>query len=52
MPLDQFTCIKQIVHQCTLAGNGQKEVIERVFIPNHQVHKYRLPASLFNFDEL
>lgn len=53
MPADQFIIVAEIPHSCTLAGNGAQEIIERVFIPRHQLKLYQetRPEPLL-FDDL
>lgn len=53
MPADQFITVAEIPHRCTLAQDKhESEVIERVFIPRHQLKLYEAskPQPLL-FDE-
>ena len=52
MPSDRFVCVAMFKHRCTLNGDQNIEVTEKVFIPKHQEKEYHLPGSLFNFDEM
>lgn len=47
MPKDRFTCIAEIEHRSIICANENQSVIERVFLPNHQVKDYTIP-SLFD----
>lgn len=47
MPKDRFTCIAEIEHRSIICANENQSVIERVFLPNHQVKDYKIP-SLFD----
>ena len=47
MPKDRFTCITEIEHRSIICANENQSVIERVFLPNHQVKDYKIP-SLFD----
>ena len=47
MPKDKFTCIAEIEHRSIICANENQSVIERVFLPNHQVKDYTIP-SLFD----
>lgn len=47
MPKDRFTCIAEIEHRSIICANENQSVIERVFLPNHQVKNYTIP-SLFD----
>lgn len=47
MPKDRFTCIAEIKHRSIICANENQSVIERVFLPNHQVKDYTIP-SLFD----
>ena len=47
MPKDRFTCIAEIEHRSIICANENQSVIERVFLPNHQVNDYTIP-SLFD----
>ena len=52
MPEDRFICIATFEHRSTLSAKANNKVLEKVFIPKHQASSYRLPGSLFNFDEM
>ena len=52
MPEDRFICIATFEHRSTLSATANNKVLEKVFIPKHQTSSYRLPGSLFNFDEM
>ena len=52
MPEDRFVCIATFEHRSTLSATANNKVLEKVFIPKHQTSSYRLPGSLFNFDEM
>lgn len=43
MPKDRFTCIAEIDHRSTLCATKNNPIIERVFLPNHQVKDYKVP---------
>ena len=47
MPKDRFTCITEIEHRSIICANENQSVIERVFLPNHQIKDYKIP-SLFD----
>lgn len=47
MPQDRFECIAEIEHRSTINANENQSVIERVFLPKHQVKNYKAP-SLFD----
>ena len=47
MPKDRFTCIAEIEHRSIICANENQSVIERVFLPNHQIKDYKIP-SLFD----
>lgn len=47
MPKDRFTCIAEIEHRSIICANENQSVIERVFLPNHQIKDYKVP-SLFD----
>jgi site-specific DNA-adenine methylase len=47
MPKDRFTCIAEIEHRSIICANENQSVIERIFLPNHQVKDYTIP-SLFD----
>ena len=51
MPEDRFVCIATFEHRSILSATANNKVLEKVFIPKHQASSYRLPGSLFNFDE-
>ena len=54
MPADQFITVAEIPHRCTLQQNkNDSEVIERVFIPRHQLAQYKAtrPQPLL-FDDI
>ena len=44
MPKDRFTCIAEIEHRSIICANENQSVIERVFLPNHQVKDYTIPS--------
>ena len=44
MPKDRFTCIAEIEHRSIICANENQSVIERVFLPNHQVKDYKIPS--------
>ena len=52
MPEDRFVCIATFEHRSILSAKANNKVLEKVFIPKHQASSYRLPGSLFNFDEM
>ena len=52
MPEDRFICIATFEHWSILSAKAKNKVLEKVFIPKHQASSYRLPGSLFNFDEM
>ena len=52
MPEDRFICIATFEHRSILSATANNKVLEKVFIPKHQASSYRLPGSLFNFDEM
>ena len=52
MPEDRFMCIATFEHRSIYAKGANNKVLEKVFIPKHQASSYRLPGSLFNFDEM
>lgn len=52
MSEDRFVCIATFEHQSIYAQGANNKVLEKVFIPKHQASSYRLPGSLFNFDEM
>ena len=52
MPEDRFICIATFEHRSILSATANNKVLEKVFIPKHQAGSYRLPGSLFNFDEM
>ena len=52
MPEDRFVCIATFEHRSTFSATANNKVLEKVFIPKHQASSYRLPGSLFNFDEM
>ena len=52
MPEDRFICIATFEHRSILSTKANNKVLEKVFIPKHQASSYRLPGSLFNFDEM
>ena len=52
MPEDRFICIATFEHRSIYAKGANNKVLEKVFIPKHQASSYRLPGSLFNFDEM
>lgn len=52
MPEDRFICIATFEHRSILSATANNKVLEKVFIPKHQTSSYRLPGSLFNFDEM
>ena len=52
MPEDRFICIATFEHRSILSAKANNKVLEKVFIPKHQASSYRLPGSLFNFDEM
>ena len=52
MSEDRFVCIATFEHRSTLSATANNKVLEKVFIPKHQASSYRLPGSLFNFDEM
>ena len=44
---DCFTCIAEIEHRSIICANENQSVIEKVFLPNHQIKDYKIP-SLFD----
>ena len=52
MPEDRFTCIATFEHRSTLSAVAKSKVLEKVFIPKHQFKNYKLPESLFSFEEM
>lgn len=52
LPEDRFVCIATFEHRAFLSATANNKVLEKVFIPKHQAGSYRLPGSLFNFDEM
>lgn len=52
MPEDRFTCIATFEHRSTLSAVANSKVLEKVFIPKHQFKNYKLPESLFSFEEM
>ena len=52
MPEYRFICIATFEHRSTFSATANNNVLEKVFIPKHQTSSYRLPGSLFNFDEM
>ena len=52
MPEYRFICIATFEHRSTFSATANNKVLEKVFIPKHQTSSYRLPGSLFNFDEM
>ena len=52
MPEDRFICIATFEHRSILSATANNKILEKVFIPKHQASSYRLPGSLFNFDEM
>ena len=52
MPEDRFICIATFEHRSLLSAKANNKVLEKVFIPKHQTSSYRLPGSLFKFDEM
>lgn len=51
MPKDRFTCIATFEHRSLLSAVANNKVLEKVFIPKHQFKNYKLPESLFSFEE-
>lgn len=48
MPEDRFTCIAEFPRLSTLsATNNSLRVIEKVFVPNHQLEMYRAMMARF-----
>jgi len=47
MPKDRFTCIAEFKHRSIISAKENQSVIERVFLPNHQVKDYK-PNDIFN----
>ena len=47
MPSDRFTCIAEFEHRSIICATENQSVIERVFLPNHQIKNYKIP-SLFD----
>lgn len=47
IPSDRFTCIAEFEHRSIICATENQSVIERVFLPNHQVKNYKIP-SLFD----
>lgn len=41
MPEDRFICIATFEHRSTLSATANNKVLEKVFIPNHQVKLYK-----------
>ena len=52
MPEDRFVCIATFEHRSILSATANNKVLEKVFIPKHQADSYRLPGSLFDFEEI
>ena len=52
MPEDRFTCIATFEHRSILSAVAKNKVLEKVFIPKHQFKNYKLPESLFSFEEM
>lgn len=52
MPKDRFTCIATFEHRSLLSAVAKNKVLEKVFIPKHQFKNYKLPESLFSFEEM
>ena len=52
MPQDRFVCIATFEHRSTLSATANNKVLEKVFIPKHQFKNYKLPESLFSFEEM
>lgn len=44
MPRDRFTCIAEFEHRGLISAKENQLVIERVFLPNHQVKDYKVPS--------
>ena len=48
MPEDRFTCIAEFPRVSTLSPtNNSLRVIEKVFVPNHQLEMYRVMMARF-----
>ena len=41
LPADRFTCIASFNHRSILSANKNNPVVEKVFIPNHQLELYK-----------
>lgn len=52
MPEDRFACIATFEHRSILSAVANNKVLEKVFIPKHQFKNYKLPESLFSFEEM
>ena len=52
MPQDRFVCIATFEHRSILSAVANNKVLEKVFIPKHQFENYKLPESLFSFEEM
>lgn len=52
MPEDRFVCIATFEHRSTLSARANNKILEKVFIPKHQFKNYKLPESLFSFEEM
>ena len=52
MPEDRFVCIATFEHRSILSAAANNKVLEKVFIPKHQFKNYKLPESLFSFEEM
>ena len=44
MPSDRFTCIAEIKHRSIICATENQKVVEKVFLPNHQVKDYKMPS--------
>lgn len=44
MPSDRFTCIAEIEHRSIICATENQKVVEKVFLPNHQVKDYKMPS--------
>ena len=52
MPQDRFVCIATFEYRSILSAVANNKVLEKVFIPKHQFKNYKLPESLFSFEEM
>lgn len=52
MPENRFVCIGTFANRSILSAVANNKVLEKVFIPKHQFKNYKLPESLFSFEEM